>query len=136
MNNFSPGHFAAVAWQADGAAAATVLQIKDHNVELSVLLHDVTHTGTNGVRARLAGPLDAQGTVNAGLDLDVPPYGAVSLLPGVKGVCGFGLNATRLIQVPVSVEKLKFISAVDKDVMYGFDVKMNALAGVLVYPAL
>lgn len=136
LNNFVPGHFAPIAWQASGAAASTTLQIRDHNVELETLLHDVTHTGTSGVRARIAGPLDAQGSVNATLDLDAPPYGAVSLFPGTKGICAFGFTTTRSLQLPVRVAKLKFMTAVDKEVAYGFDVKMDALAGVVVYPAL
>ena len=136
-NNFVPGHFAPILWRAAGTPADVQLNIKDHNVELSVLLHDVTHTGTAGIRARIAGPLDAAGSVNASLDLDAPPYmTTISLFPGTQGLCLFSFTLTRALQIPVRVEKLKFQVAVDKEVMYGFDVKMDALAGVIVYPAL
>ncbi len=136
--NFVPGHFAPVVF-ANAAAAGGVgvqLDIKDHTVDLTVLLHDVTNTGTGGVRARIAGPLDAQGTVNADLDLDSPPYGAAAIFPGVRGLCLFGFSLSRALQIPVRVEKLHFAAAVDKEVMYSFDVKMDANAGVVVYPAL
>ena len=135
MNNFVPGHFAPVAWQANGGTAFT-LQIREHSVDLTVLLHDVTHTGTSGVRARIAGPLDCQGNVQATLDLDAPPWGPVALLPGYRGICAFGVSPTRSLQLPVSVEKLRLQSSTEKEVNYSFDVKMNALAGVIVYPAL
>lgn len=135
MNNFQPGHFAPVAWQATGLAAVT-LQIKDHNVEMSVLLHDVTHTGTAGVRGRIAGPRDASGSVNASLDLDLPPYGAASIFEGLPGICAFGFSPLKLLQIPVRIEKVRYQSAVESEVKYGFDVKMSAFSGFIVYPAL
>lgn len=135
-NDFRPGHYAPVIWQATGGTAS-VLQIRDHTVDLSVMLHDVTHTGTDGVRARIAGPLDAAGTVNASLDLDLPPFqGPISLQPGFQGICAFGFTPAKFLQVPTRVEKLHFASAVDKEVTYSFDVKMDAFAGVVVYPSL
>lgn len=135
-NNYVPGHLTPVQWQATGGALAT-LSIKSHNLDISVLLHDVTSTRHAGVRARLAGPLDAAGTVNNALDLDVPPYlTPPTILPGVGGVAAWGLSSTRAIQLPLICEKLGFTSAIEQEVQWNADWKMDARQGVVIYPAL
>lgn len=135
-DRFIAGHSIPVAWQPVGAASTT-LDVKEHSVDLSVLLHDVTNSRHVGVRARLAGPLDAQGTVQASLDLDQVPWNAPTpnILPGVSGVIAFGVTAAAGIQVPTVVEKLHNASAIEKEVNWSFDVKMNSIAGAVVYPA-
>lgn len=136
LNNFQPGHFGSALWQPTGGALVTV-QIKEHTVDISVLLHDVTHGGTGGVRARIAGPLDAAGTVNADLDLDAPPYGPVALFPGVRGVTGLVyVPAKGPLQIPCRVEKVHYALSMEKEISYSFDVKIDALSGIAVYPAL
>src|SRR5947209_1306803 len=106
--NFAPGHFAPVQWQPVSGQAAT-LNIKGHDLTLSVLLHDVTGTSALGVRMRIAGPTDVEGNVQCDMDLDAPPYGTPPLIiPGVSGVAAFGFSLTRSIQVPLIVEKLHF----------------------------
>lgn len=134
--NYQPGHFAPVQWQRVGGQLA-LLNIKSHSIDLSVLLHDVTSTGSGGGRARIAGPLDAAGTVNLDLDMDQPPYADPPLiLSGVRGVAGFGFTLVRQLQVPMIVEKLHFAAEVDREVMWSTDMKFNQLAGVLIYPPL
>ncbi len=144
-NRFVPGHFAPVSWtptlgplaNVPALGASTLLNIKSHDLKLSVLLHDVTHTGSLGVRGRLAGPLDADGNVQLDLDLDQLPFLAIPLIaPGISGIAVFGLSLVGGIQVPLIVETLHFASAVDKEVMWDFAGKMNSRAGFLVYPAL
>ena len=135
--NFSAGHLVPVEWQRSGTAVITNLNIKSHDLRLSCLLHDVSGSGSGAGRARLAGPLDVAGQVMCDLDLDNPPYVDPPLIvPGVSGVCNFGLSASKGIQVPVIVEELHFTSAFEQQVKWDFSVKMNQLAGVIVYPAL
>ncbi|HEX5272706.1 MAG TPA: hypothetical protein VFW33_19550 [Gemmataceae bacterium] len=136
MFNFSPGHFAPVAWQRTGGVLG-VLNIKQHDLKISVLLHDVTSTGSLGVRARLAGPTDVAGQVTCDLDLDAPPYlDPPLMLPGISGVAAFGMSIARSIQVPLIVEQLHFASAIDSEVKWDTDMKCNSRAGLIVYPAL
>jgi hypothetical protein len=139
MLNFVGGHFSTAIWTPNGGAQA-VLNIKDHTLDISVMLHDVTCAATAGVRARVVGPLDAAGTINADLDLDAEPWSpAVNLFAGLRGIVGFGYTegaTARIIQVPSSIEKLHHQGSMEKELTYSFDTKMNALAGLLVYPAL
>ena len=135
--NFSPGHFVPVEWQRDGTAVVSTLNIKSHDLRLSVLLHDVTGSAAGGVRARLAGPTDVAGQVMCDLDLDAPPYiDPPLILPGASGITNFGVSASKGIQVPVIVEELHFSSAIDQEVKWDFSCKANSIAGVIVYPAL
>lgn len=134
-NNFAPGFANPVAWSAFGQGGPLTLNIKKHSLDVEDLLYDVTHTATGGIRARLAGPLDASGNVLASLDLDLPIYAPpFSIVAGQRGVALFYLSTTRAVQVPCSVAKLHFESAIESETLYNFDVKMNALAGFFVYP--
>lgn len=137
MFNFTAGMFCGVAWQpANGAAA--VLNIRDHDLSLMVLLIDTTNSGDGGLRSRIAGPFDVEGLVHASLDADFPPWLATPfVVPGAVGVCAFGVSGTRNLQVPVQIEKLHLTSVVDnQEVRYDFTVKANRRAGLVVYPAL
>jgi hypothetical protein len=134
--NFQSGHYCPVNWAPSGGVAGT-LNIKSHDINLSVLLHDVTGTAAGGVRMRLAGPLDASGNVKADFDLDLPPYAAAPIiLPGLSGIITFGISATKGIQIPSICESLHFMSAVENEVTYDWASKMNSKAGFVVYPAL
>lgn len=134
--SFSPGHFAPVQWQRTGGVLST-LNIKQHDLKISVLLHDVTGTAALGVRMRLAGPTDVQGQVTCDFDLDLPPYlDPPLILPGISGVAAFGLSSNRAIQVPLIVEQLHFASAIDSEVKWDTDMKCNSRAGFIVYPPL
>jgi hypothetical protein len=137
MGDFQAGHLIPVSWQRQGGALAA-LNVKEHSLDLSVLLHDVTGVKALGVRARIAGPLDAQGRVVCDMDLDEAPFtDAVGITPGVRGIAVFGVSATRGgIQVPLICEKLHQACGTDKELMWDADWKMNSLAGDVVYPAL
>lgn len=117
---------------------ASALNIHDDSLDLTALLIDVTNTGSGGLTSRLVGKLDAAGTVNADVDLNIPPYLApLFIVPGVSGVVGKTVGPLgRIFQVPVSVEKVHYQSAIDTEVKYSFDHKMNARAGFLIYPTL
>lgn len=136
MFNFQRGDFVPVTVQTAGLPAV-LLNIKGHTLDLTCLLFDVTSTGSGGVTARISGKLDAAGTVNADFDADAPPYvNPPAIMPGLRGICVFGVSPVRGIQVPTICEKLHFESSVESEVKYSFDVKMNSLAGLFVFPAL
>ena len=137
--NYQRGDFCPVLWQPAGGALAT-LNIKAHSLDISSLLFDVSNTGssllTGGLRARIPGLRDVQGTVSADYDLDSPPYGAISIFDGLSGVCGFNLSPLKTLQVPVIIEKVHYEMAVESEIKYSFDVKANSRAGLIVYPPL
>lgn len=124
-------------WLPQGLGLVT-LNIHDDNLDIEALLLDVTNTGSGGLTSRLAGKLDASGTINATFDLNAPPYLApLFVLPGQSGVYGKGMspNSAKSIQVPAIIGKVHYQSGVDSELKYSFDVKMNARAGFLVYPS-
>lgn len=132
--NFSPGQFCGANWIQTGAQAA-FLEIRGHNLDVSVMLFDVSNTGNVGGRSRMAGLLDAAGTINTFLDLDQPLYAqGVNVQPGVRGLAEFGVSLTRQIQIPSIIEKLHFATTVDQALEASFDAKMDARSGVLVFP--
>lgn len=137
MNNFVPGHLSGgVVWSPTGLGVNPALNIKSHSLDISVMLHDVTHTASGGIRARLAGVTDLAGDVEADFDLDAPPYSTlIDIFPGLSGIMLFGLSALKAIQVPVIVEKKRYQMTIDSEVKYSFSVKANSRAGFFVYPA-
>lgn len=136
MGNFQAGHLVPVTWQATGLAVAA-LNIKEHSLDLTVMLHDVTGVKAAGARARIAGPFDAAGRVVCDVDLDEAPFAtAVGVFPGFKGIAVFGVSPTLGIQVPLICEKLHFAGSTDKEMMWDADFKGNSLAGLYVFPAL
>jgi hypothetical protein len=143
MNNFQRGDLVGVAFGPTPDTAA-ILNVTGHNLEDSAHLHDVTHTGLNGIgTARIAGLNDISGTIHADFDADAPPYlnppritsGTSGWLIFVLGappgsVGNLGSSIQRQIEVPIIVEKVHYESAVKNQVKYSFNVKMNVLAGV------
>lgn len=133
--NFSRGDVCPIQFRPLGGNVAT-LNVRRHNVELSHLLYDCTNSGTGGSTARLAMKADASGNVEADFDLDAPPYGPPSIIDGIGGVIAFYLSPTKALQLPVSIEKVRYETSTETAVKYSFDVKMNVLMGLVVYPAL
>ena len=115
---------------------AATLNIKSYTLDTSSLQIDVSNTGHGGDRARLSGIRDTAGTVTASLDLDQPIYGTPLLIAGVIGFCVFYVSPTKFFQVPCNIERVHYQSSTEKEVEYSFDVKHNAIVGLMVYPAL
>lgn len=123
-------------FQATGAGAAARLNVTGWSGDREVLTFDVTHTGSGGNTARIAGKRDGRGNVNADFDADAPPYAAVpSIQEGVSGIITEYVSITKFIQTPVIIKKLHFESAVGSQCKWNFDWEMNSLAGSFVYPA-
>ena len=136
MGNFVAGHLVPVSWLASGGQNF-VLNVKEHSLDISVLLHDVTGVKASGVRARIAGPVDVAGRVVCSFDLDESPFQEPGLiLPGTRGIAVFGVSATAGIQLPLICEKYHQSASTDKELMWDADWKCNSLAGLIVYPAL
>ena len=134
-NNFISGHKAPVAIQVLGFTAGT-LNVRGWSLDEEVLVFDVTHTGTGGRTARIAGKADHKGTVNADYDADIPPYLApVGIRAGGIAVILFFVSPSKPIQVPVLITKVHYEAAIENEVKYSFEVAENVLAGVIVYPA-
>jgi hypothetical protein len=134
--NYQRGDFVPVQWQAAGGVLS-VLNIKEHDLDLPVLLFDVTSTGSGGLRARLGGLADIAGNIKMDFDADAPPYLPVPfIIGGVSGIALFGVSPVRAIQCPLIVEKLHFMSGVESEVKWDTSMKANSRVGALVFPAL
>jgi hypothetical protein len=134
--NFQAGHLVPVTFQPQGGQNF-VVNIKEQDFALQVLLHDVTGFKALGVRARIAGPLDITGRMVCDFDTDEPPYGNPPLIvPGVRGIAVFGVSPIKGIQLPLICEKLHFSGSTDKEMMWDADWRANSLAGIVVYPPL
>lgn len=136
---FQAGHNCPVRFQVSGQAVAT-LAVTAHSLDISVLLYNVTNTSHGGDTARIAGLRDAAGSIQADFDADLPPYlNPPFIQEGVSGIFLFFYSAVSLnrpIQVPMIIEKVHYSMQVGSQTKYSFDVKMNKLAGLLVYPSL
>lgn len=138
MNNQQRGDLTGVSWIAFGGAAEAALAVRDQDLDLSALLLDVTSVLSGGYRARLGGLGDAAATILAVYDADTSPYLAVpNIVPGAGGFMHFAIavGATRVISVPMRVEKLHWKSGTESAVMWNFDSKMDSRLGEIVYPA-
>jgi hypothetical protein len=135
--NFVAGHLVPIGWTASGNSASAALNVKEHSLDISVLLHDVTGVKANGVRARIAGPTDIAGRLVCDLDLDEAPFTAtVGVIAGYRGIATWGVSASASIQLPLICEKVHFAGSTDKELMWDADYKCNSLVGSVVYPAL
>ncbi len=136
MGDFQPGHLVPVSWKSIGGVTAQI-NIKEHQLTLSVLLHDVTGVKSLGVRSRIAGPLDIEGRMVCDMDITEAPMSlAVSIFAGLGGIAVFGISATLGIQVPLICERVNFQGGTDKELMWDANFKANSLAGHVVYPGL
>lgn len=136
MNNYQDGAQTIIQFASPGGAVTT-LSVRSSSEDLESILHDVTGTSHKGLTARIGGKLDLSSSLTAAFDLDVAPWILPPLIvPNANGILFFGLSANGVgISCGVIVGKLHFEQAVDKEIIYGFDVKMNILAAPLVYGA-
>jgi hypothetical protein len=106
-----------------------------------IMALDVTHSGTSGNHARIAGLLDwnanVTGNLDTGLFLSTAPAGTTPDTPGiragVKGVMLFQLGASQTVNPPAAtgftvgclITKVNWASPVNGIVSYNFDVAMD-----------
>jgi len=135
MQNYQAGINLPVAFQPTNGSN-TVLNIRGWSGDHEIAIFDVTHTGSGGHTARITGKDDWRGSVNAVFDLDQPAYSTPpSIRPGVKGIIQKYVATNKVIQIPVVITKVHYESAVENELRYNFDVAMDSITGVMVYPA-
>ncbi len=122
-------------FQAVGQGAVSKLQVTGSSWDEEVARILVTHSGTGGLAARIAGVLDGKGTVSAFYDSDLPPYlPAPGIVAGINGVYLFYITPVKFFQIPVIVPHVHYETQVLGATQYSFDAELNALAGSYVRP--
>jgi hypothetical protein len=134
---FQPGFAANAKWQPNGTGGLISLNITGWNWTESVNALDVTHTGTGGQSAFIAGVLTGDFSFDANLDpLVNPPYSAATALrAGQKGIIQFVTNsATTPWSVPIIIEKADHKSAVNGLIQYTVSGKLDQIIGSTTTP--
>jgi len=112
--------------------SATPLKVTGYEFSEENALNDVTHTGTAGMRARIAGILDLKVTVTAVVDTSLYPWASTTPLirAGNKGTLTITVNDTGpdTIAWTVIIEKVTTTSKVDGVLTYTFDAVLDNLA--------
>ncbi len=134
--NYQRGDLLKVQWFPIGFANM-VLDIKGYDKSFESLVIDVTTTGSNGLRARLAGLRDFNVSVQAIFDLDNPTYAGIA--PVIDGLSGILLTSVstagnKFFQLPSIIDKVHYVSALENALLYDFTLKANSRAGLLVFP--
>ncbi len=133
---FIAGYSQGATWQATGQGAPTTLNITAWSWEESVAVLDVTHSGTAGQMAVLAGILTGEGTVEANTDAAaLPPTLTSPIKAGQKGVIRYSTGSTNPWVIPCMISKVPHKSAVNGLVQYSFTVTFDALSGTYTYPS-
>jgi hypothetical protein len=130
-NLFQAGFNKGVSFQPTGGVN-TAINITKWDWEEQIEKIDISHTGTAGLQALLAGLLRGTGNVEAFFDsANLPWAAAPSIKSGQNGVITFNLGSpnTQWI-VPSLVVKVHAQSEVAGGVKYNFDVELNCLCGV------
>jgi hypothetical protein len=136
QNQMVSGHANPIQFQAVGQGQVATLNITGHTWDEEVLRHIITHTGSGGIQARLAGVLDGKGTVQADYDGGLPPYlNPPLIVAGVSGLMLFYVTPQKAFQVPMIIAKVHYESAVQGKVSWSMDVEMNSQAGVYLRPS-
>lgn len=141
INNYQDGAQVVFEISTIGAPQNAVLNVRSSNLDFTSITHLVMGTIHKGLAARIGGALDFQSTITAVFDLDTPPWLAPPLvLPNARGLLLYGLQAIPIgaagaigIQLPFIIPKVHYEQAVDKEIIYSFDIQMNILAGNLAY---
>lgn len=114
----------------------TALQVTDHSWAEMIDAIDITHTGSGGVQALLAGILRGDGNVKANFDSAAKYYStAPGVNAGASGVFQLFMNGTLYYSVPAMIKKVNTAKPVAGAVSYDFDISMNSEAGAYAKPA-
>lgn len=127
----SAGYNLGVSYTPSGGSA-TVLKVTGWDFGEINNTNIVTHTGTAGLQARIAGITDLNGNVTATVDTTLYPFATTTPLirAGGKGTITFTLNSTGpdTIAFTVIIARVNFSSRVDGVLTYNFDVELDNLA--------
>lgn len=124
------GYDKATYFQPDGAGAAQLLDVVAHSWKEMVDAIDVTHTGTGGVQALLAGVLRGDGMMKAVLNNVKNPMAAGTLLrAGTNGIALFHYGMPVPFSVPCLVKDIAHQAEVAGRIEWTVNVSLNYLAG-------
>lgn len=127
----SAGYNLGVTYTPSGASATT-LKVESYEFTDENGVIDVTHTGTAGMRARIAGLTDIKVNIVASVDTSLYPWATTTPLirGGGKGTLTFTVNATGpdTIAFTVIIERVNYSSRVDGHLKYNFDALLDNLA--------
>lgn len=127
----SAGYNLGVSYTPAGGGATTLkVEGWDFGEENNTII--VTHTGTAGLQARIAGITDLKGNITASVDTALYPWATTTPLirAGNKGTITFTVNATGpdVIAFTVIIARVNYSSRVDGNLKYNFDVELDNLA--------
>lgn len=132
---YQPGYDKAVTFKVD-SGSDVVLNVTGWSWEEQVNALLTTHTGTNGKATRLAGVLDADGTVEANFDAAaIPSATSPGIKAGAKGVIQYDVGTTTNWKAHVLITKVNYRSQVGGLVTYNFNVALDDDATNYTYPA-
>ena len=127
---FQAGFNKQATFQPDGAAAATTLNVTGHSWKEAVDKLDVTHSGTGGQQAVIAGVLRGDGSVKMVFDTSNNPYAnPPNILAGVKGVMRFYIGTTTPHTVPCMIVDVTSQTAVEGKVEWNANVTLDYIIG-------
>ena len=120
------------------SGGTATINVTEHSWSEMIDKLDVTHSGSAGIQALLAGILRGDGNVKANCD-DAQIITSItsSIVAGINGIMSFFLYAvsSNAYVVPAMIQKVNFKSVVSGVASYDFDVSLNGLAGAMVRPA-
>ena len=123
-------------WLTGGSVVFTTINITAWSWEESVNALVVTHTGSGGIAARIAGILDGEGTIEGNYDsANLIHASPPNIRAGARGQIKIQTGATNPFLIPVIVQKVPYKSAVDGLVQYTFTVQMDSQSGTYTYPS-
>lgn len=117
-----------------GGGAAITLNVTGHTWAEMIDALDITHTGTGGVQALLAGIFRGDGNIKGNVDAAILPS-TFFIRAGFNGLFGIPLGSPTPFVVPAMIVKVNYQSLVEGKVEFNFDIKLNALAGNYTYPS-
>jgi len=120
-----------------GTAGTTPLNVTGWSSAEEVDKLDVTHTGTGGMQAVIAGILRVNGNVKANWDdaAVISSNPTPHIRAGTKGVIGHFMTGGQYITVPVMITKVNYQSAVEGKIEYNFDYTLDSLSGTYSLPS-
>lgn len=125
------GHALSVSYTPSGGGATTLKVTGWSFSEINNTI-DVSHTGTAGLRARIANLTDVSGNITAIVDTSLYPWATTTPLirAGGKGSLSFTVNNTGpdIYTITVIISKVNFTSRVDGVLLYDFDIELDNLA--------
>lgn len=127
----SAGYNLGISYTPSGASATT-LKVEDWTYTEKNGNIVVTHTGTAGLAARIAGVTDLEFSFNASVDTSLYPWATTTplLRAGGKGSISFTVNATGpdVMTFTVILEEVTLTSRVDGNLKYSVRGHLDNLA--------